>query len=384
MSISPKIKFELFRKNQNFCSAPWNLMYVWVDGKVRTCTFGKEYLGNIHDTNIEEILSNPKIKAIKENMLQDVPVKNCQKCLSLENSGDGHKKYSHSRTLYNEQFKNQDVDYTNTETFVLSAVDLHWSSICDLKCVTCWPTQSSSIAIEQGMPIQHTKSDRAHELIDIIVKNQATLKEVYFSGGEPTLIKYNLKLLSQLEKREDLLLRVNSNMMWDKTNEIVKEILKFPNVMFTCSADNLEQKFEYIRRGAVWNKFIDNLNYLSDMSNVKIRINSVFFVLSALDLITTIDYFHHHHKVEDFTINQCEMDHTYLRCRNLSPQIKEQVRSKLKQGKIKYANNLNLVGSFNNCLAELDQSDCEDYKGYFEKIDQLAGSCFDSVFKELV
>lgn len=384
MSISPKTKFELFKKNQNFCSVPWNLLYVWVDGRVKTCTQGKEYFGNIHDTSIEEILATSEIKKIKTDMLQDLPVKNCQKCLSLENSGDGNKNYGHVRNMYNEQFKNQDVDYTNTETFVLSAVDLHWSSICDLKCVTCWPTQSSSIAIEQGVPIQHTKTQSAHKLIDTIVKNQTTLKEVYLSGGEPTLIKYNLKLLSQLEKREDLLIRVNSNMMWDKTNEIVKEILKFPNVLFTCSADNLEQKFEYIRRGAVWNKFIENLNYLASMPNVKIRINSVFFVLSALDLIKTIDYFHHNHKVEDFTINQCEMGHSYLKCRNLPDQIKQQVRNNLEQGKIKYANNLNLVGSFNNCLAELDRSGNENYKQYFEKIDQLSGNCFNTVFKELV
>ena len=152
---------------------------------------------------------------------------------------------------------------------------------------------------------------------------------MYFSGGEPTLIKYNLNLLKQLEKRDDLLIRVNSNLMWDTDNSIVKEILKFPNVMFTCSADNLDQKFEYIRRGATWERFVSNLKYLSTFSNVKLRINSVFFVLSAFDLLDTIDYFYTHFEINDFTINQCGMGHTYFRCRNLSSNFKESIKTKL-------------------------------------------------------
>jgi organic radical activating enzyme len=384
MSLDPKTKFQLFRNSKNFCSVPWNLLYIWVDGSIKTCTHGKDYFGNIHNNDISKILSSVELKEIKSDMLKDVPVNNCQRCLTLENSGDGHKPYGFVRNMYNEKFLHQNVDYTNTEKFMLGAVDLHWSSICDLKCVTCWANQSSSIAIEQGRPIQHTKTESALKLIETIVENQSTLKEVYLSGGEPTLIKYNLKLLSQLEKRDNLLIRVNSNMMWTQDNEIIKEILKFPNVLFTCSADNLGKKFEYIRRGAVWDQFIENLNYLSKKSNVEIRINSVFFVLSAVDLAQTIDYFYDNHNIKNFTINQCGMGHSYLQCRNLPETIKQQVKNNLLAAKIKYADNLNLVGSFNNCLTELEQTKTESYQKYFENIDRMAGTSFESIFGELV
>jgi organic radical activating enzyme len=384
MNMDPKTKFKLFRSNNNFCSAPWNLLYVQTQGKLKVCSASKiGTIGDLHTSTIEEIRSNPDFLKIKSDMLDDKVVPTCSNCRHLENHGDGVTSYNHLRNMYNQMFLDRDVDYTNITEFSLGALDLHWSSLCDLKCITCWHQQSSSIALEEGMPIRHTKTEVALKLIDQIIEKQSTLKEIYLSGGEPSLIKYNLNLLSRLEKRDNLLIRVNTNMMWDQDNSIIQEVLKFPQVLFTCSADNTERKFEYIRRGAKWNRFIENLNYLSTKPNVKIRINSVFFVLSALDLIDTIDYFNKNHSVVDFTINQCEMGHTYLRPRNLSDADKDLVRQKLQDGKIKYSNNITLVGSFNNCLNELDQPKTESYDWYFDKIDSLANTQFDTIFPEL-
>ena len=382
--IDPKRKFMLFRKNKNFCSVPWNLLYVGTNGRIKTCTRGAIILDNAHDNDIEDILANKKIQEMKSCITKDTPIVNCRACTALENNGTDENDYGHLRNMYNEMFVNQTINYDNVNEFVLGAVDLHWSGICDLKCITCWAVQSSSIAVEQGVPIQHTKTETALKIIDFIVKNQKTLKEVYLSGGEPTLIKYNLNLLEQLEKRDDLLIRVNSNLMWDTDNAIVKEILKFPNVMFTCSADNLDQKFEYIRRGANWQRFVSNLKYLSTFANVKLRINSVFFVLSAFDLLDTIDYFYTNFEINDYTINQCYMGHTYYRCRNLKSSSKEKVKLKLMQAKEKYTDNLNLVGCLNNCLAELENPATEFYNQPLDDVDFIAKTDWKERFPELI
>lgn len=380
--INYKKKFELFRRSKHFCSAPWNLLYVSTNGDVHTCTRGAR-IDNLSNNNIETILTNQQFHDIRSGIIQDQVVNNCKGCLALENQGDGSKNYQFLRNMYNELFVDQELDYENTQGFQLGAVDLHWSSICDLKCVTCWSKQSSSIAVEQGVPVQHTKTEIANQLIKYIVQNQSTLKEVYFSGGEPSLIKYNLTLLQQLEKRSDLLIRINSNMMWDQDNRIIAEVLKFPRVMFTCSADNTGEKFEYIRRGASWTKFINNLNYLKNFSNVEIRVNSVFFVLSAVDLHHTVDYFTQEHNITNFTINQCGMGHNYLRCRNLSDSVKLVVTQNLSQAKERYKSNLNFVGSLNNCLTEISQPSTESYVDYFNHIDSLAGTSWRRLFPEL-
>ena len=106
--------------------------------------------------------------------------------------------------------------------------------------------------------------------------------------------------------------------------------------------------------------------------------------MSALDIIDTIDYFNKNYNIDNFTINQCSMGHTYLRCRNLSDANKQLVKDQLEQAKLKYFDNLNLVGSFNNCLTEIAQHRTESYIDYFNKIDQLEGTQFGNIFPELV
>lgn len=381
--INPKNKFYLLKQNNKFCAVPWSLLYVHPDGKVSTCVYGNDILGNLNRDSIEDILYNQKRANIKQNMLNEVASENCKLCLSLENNGNGQENYHYLRNNYNELLRDLDINYYNTNKFVLGALDLHWSSVCDLKCVTCWAKQSSSIAKEQGLPVLHLSNDRANAFIDWIVANQTTLKEIYLSGGEPTLIKYNLRLLEKIKKRFDLQIRVNSNLMWDQNNAIVNEILKFPNVLFTCSADSTGQKFEYIRRGGSWAKFLENLKFLQSHSHIRIRINSVFSVLTANDFVDTIDFFKNNLNITDFTVNQCGMGHTYLRARNLPAETKNKCQLTLEQAIEYYHSDLSLVGQLKNCLKELGYIGNESYVDFLENIDRLAGTDWKATFKEL-
>ena len=382
--INPREKFELFKQNNCFCAAPWSLLYIYPDGVVKTCVAGREVMGNLNHDSIEDILYSPARKQIQQDMLNQLVPNNCVDCSKLENSGSGSEKYQFLRNNYNTLLQDLDVDYQDEQEFVLGALDLHWSSLCDLKCVTCWAYQSSSIAQEQHQPINHLPSERANLLIDWIVKNQHTLQEIYLSGGEPTMIKYNLRLLEKIQKRSDLQIRVNSNLMWDQDNAVLKEILKFPNILFTCSADAVGQKFEYIRRDAQWSKFLENLNFLNAEKNVRIRINSVFFVLSAPSLIDTVDFFKQNFNINDFTINQCEMEQTHLRARNLPRLMKKQCAANIVDAIDRFQDDLNLVGQLKNCLVELDQPSTESYLGYFDGIDKLSGRNWPSTFQGLL
>jgi radical SAM protein with 4Fe4S-binding SPASM domain len=381
-NIHPKKKYQLFQQTENFCSVPWNLIYVDMNGKVKTCTKGS-IVGDLNTQSIADILQNDFYKNLKKSILNDKKTDNCADCLQLQNDSSTGDKYSFLRNNYNTLFKKNDINYLDTSEFLLGGLDLHWSSVCDLKCITCWAGQSSSIAKEQGKPVQHTPQNVANDFIDYVSKNQSSLREIYLSGGEPTLISYNLHLLQKIEKRSDLLIRVNSNLMWSTDNKILKEILKFPNVLFTCSADGIGNKFEYIRRGASWKKFEENLLFLKDQSNVEVRINSVFFVLHSLNLIDTIQYFEDKFNINNFTINQCKMGHTYLRCRNLNDSAKDILRTRLQEALTYYSHNANLLGQITNCLREIDIFASEDYKWYLESIDTIEGSDWKKVFKEL-
>lgn len=381
--MDAKQKFQLFQKSKHFCTAPWNLLYVNVDGTVKTCTRGGTF-GDSNKETISNIVSNDKYQNLRKDILDDKITYNCKKCLQNENISSAGR-YTGLRNHYNRFGVHSTVNYLDKKQFKLSALDLHWSSLCDLKCVTCWAVQSSSIAREENKPVNHTSPETADKIIDYVVENQSELREMYLSGGEPTLIKYNLKLLRQIEKRPNLLLRVNSNMQWRQDNQVLKEILKFPNILFTCSIDGMGDKFNYIRRGGNWDTALKNIKFLKKQSNVDLRANTVFFILTAQNIAEIIDYFMEEIGSIDHTINQVSMGQDHLRCRNLPRSIKTQVKQKLNDTFIKYKNNLNIAGNLRNCLSELENDgDSAGYKKYFDKIDKIQGSNWRKLFPELV
>ena len=379
--IDHKKKFFLFKESKAFCAVPWNYIKIDTNGDVFTCVKGTELLGNIHYQDINDIVNNTTLKRLRQNAFNDVVDKNCTKCFEME-AADGS--YSYLRNLYNPMFSKNVVDYSNDSEFKLAGIDLHWGSTCNLKCISCWARQSSAIAGEQGKPILNVESEAANKVIDFIVANQYNLQEIYISGGEPTLIKHNLRLLQKLDKNINCEIRINTNMMFDLSNPVLNEIKKFSNVLFTISADSADPaKFNYIRRGADWDTFIKNLQYLKQF-HFKWRINSVFFVGSALGLPETHEYFLENFGITDFTINQESMDHEYFRCRNLPVNIKPVVEAKLLAHKEKYRHNKNLFGQLTHCLNELILANTASYVVRFNQIDKLAGTQWQLIFPELV
>ena len=381
--MDSKRKFFLFKQAEHFCSVPWSHFKVDMSGNINTCVVGGHPLGDLKNDSIENILSNPALTGIKQNLSQDILDNNCRKCHPYENKVDDDNSYNFLRGLYNSMFKSAIINYDNPTEFALQGVDLHWSSLCDLKCITCWSKQSSSIAKEEGKEILHTPNETADKLIDYIVANQETLKEIYLSGGEPTLINHNLRLLKKLRRDLSFQIRINTNMMYDPDNQIIKELQEFPNVLFTVSADAMGDRFNYIRRGADWNKFLKNLDNLI-RTHFTWRLNSVFFVGSASYLSDTQNFFIDNYGFNDFTINQCGMEHYNLQCRNLAEDVKNKVLEKLIAHQNIHKNNFNLVGQINNCINEIKNHGSPNYQKYFENIDSKAGTSWTNVFPELI
>jgi radical SAM protein with 4Fe4S-binding SPASM domain len=376
--MDPKKKFYLFKQSETFCAVPWNHIKVEMDGRIVTCVNGQHELGHLKNNSIEEIVNDWPAQFVRDSVYKEQSNYNCSTCTLQENDTG----YKFLRDLYNPMFKHADVDYSNKTAFQLNAIDLHWSSTCNLKCVTCWAKQSSAIAQEQGEPIQHTPDEQADTIIDLIVSRQHYMKEIYLSGGEPTLIKHNVRLLKQLDKSIDCTFRVNTNMMFEQNNPVITELLKFKNVLITISADTTGSRFEYIRREAKWHKFLNNLQFLKD-THFDIRVNSVFFVASALYLTDTQKFFHDGYDITDFTINQVTMGHTNIRCRNLSQSLKDICVEKIINHKNNFPCNQNLTGQLDNCLEELQKPKEEDYEPFFESFADLVDMNWRNIFTEL-
>jgi MoaA/NifB/PqqE/SkfB family radical SAM enzyme len=251
--------------------------------------------------------------------------------------------------------------------------------------VYCNPGQSSLIAEEQKLPVRKSSTENINKIIEMIVKNQYIMKEIYFSGGEPLLIKYNATLLAQIKNKE-LPLRINSNIsVANDSNVVFAEIKKFKNVLWTVSAEANGQRFEYIRNGGNWTKFTNNLENIKKLGH-NLRLNSVFFIGSLSTIFDNIEYFIVNHNVTDITINQLS-GHSYLRARNAGPELKERTLARLEKllasGLVTPQSN-----SYYNILRcqkelQLPADDKTGYVTYFDQLDRLRNTSWRNIFNEL-
>ena len=378
--MDPKKKFWLFKQSQHFCAVPWNHFEVWSTGDIKTCSKGHSF-GNINETSIENILNSDKVRSIKDDLLADKLNENCNGCHKLTTPGEHYDLRNH----YNPMFKSFDIDYENTQAFELHGIDLHWNNTCNFKCVYCFPAQSSLIAEEQKIPVCKSTAENIDKITEMIVKNQYVMKEIYFSGGEPLLIKQNATLLAQIKNKE-LPLRVNSNIsVANDNNAVFAEIKKFKNVLWTVSAEADDERFSYIRNGGNWAVFTENLENIKKLGH-NIRLNSVFFIGSLATIFDNIEYFIVNHNVTDIAINQLD-GHSYLRSRNAGVELKEKTLIRLEKllasGLVTPKTN-----SYYNILRcqtelQLPAEDATGYVKYFDQLDRLRNTNWRDIFSEL-
>lgn len=380
MSLDPKKKFFLFKQSKHFCSVPWNHVEIFSDGSVNTCAKGETF-GNIKDQPLDSILKNDWVQNLRETLYNDQPHSNCTDCYNLSTGLE----HTDLRNHYNPVFKSANIDYSNKEFFNLQGIDLHWGNTCNLKCVYCNPEQSSAIAQEQHVTVDRIPEEHIDKIIDLVVENQYTIKEIYFSGGEPMLLKQNYKLLTRLENL-DIPIRINSNITHAiSNNQFFNKIKQFRNVTWTISVDSTHERFEYIRFGSNWNEFLKSLDRIKMLGH-NLRINSVWFIGSAAVICDTLKFFINGYNINDITINQLSA-HPYMLVRNAPQPVKDLARHQLQEllNSDLIDQNSNSYYNIKRCNRELDleAADTEGYKKYFDQLDSLRGTDWKKIFREL-
>ena len=354
--MTPKEKYKLFAENKNFCVVPWTGIEINSEGEIMTCAQGKTILGNMQDQSIDEILSSKPIKDIKKNMLSNKPDANCFRCTRRQ-IDDKH--FTYLRDHYNKLLVKDDVNYKDIDEFRLHTIDLHWSNICNLRCIMCNPKQSSLIAKDDGVFTKPIEEQNIETIIKTVVKNQYNMREIYLSGGEPFYIPYNIELIKRIENK-DIPLRINTNMQWNKNNRLFKILKYFTNVNLTVSADAVSDKFEYIRNGASWKDFVENVEYVRQNTNFKIRMNTIFSIINADTIPDLIKHFYYKLDIQDITINLLlkpkEMD-----ARNYPLHKKSSLTKRLENLLTLVKSNKNLSSNIENCIFQLNLDNEHDY-----------------------
>jgi MoaA/NifB/PqqE/SkfB family radical SAM enzyme len=271
---------------ETFCAYPFNTIFLGADGGVKTCCSAKEDIGDINKQSIQEILQSPLARDIRQSIVNEQWHPQCEQCQKLEAMG--------ARSERIDQFslsKFDEFQSATKETFKLHKLDLRWSNLCNLACTYCYEYFSSKWSVIKGIKINANKADVEDSLFTLIAENTNSvnsIETVNLLGGEPLLQKQNHRLIDLLPEKNYYIL---TNLSIDlPNNTIAPKLIANPNAQWGISFDTIGPKFEYVRHGANWSTFVDNLRYLKKQGVPIINAHPLYCTYSAFDLCEYYDF----------------------------------------------------------------------------------------------
>jgi organic radical activating enzyme len=274
-------------KKTVFCSLPFTEIFLGPNGDIKTCCSSTAPLGNLHSNTVEEILQNETARTVRKDLLNNKWPIQCYQCKKQEEQGARSERLSEKESLLTQ------VIELNETTFVLNRLDLRWSNTCNLSCVYCYEYFSSKWSDIKGIKINTLNEENEESLFKFIEKN---IKEDYISkgnillGGEPLLQKQNSRLIDLLSGHGFYVL-TNLSVPLEK-NKIAEKLLREPVMNWGISFETVGPRFEYVRRGASWKVFNDNIDYLNKKKskNSRLEAHSLYSVYSAFNLIEFYEF----------------------------------------------------------------------------------------------
>ena len=319
-------KIEVVSGSKTFCILPWIHFATRPNGDMRLCcsanasgagenhTVGlvKNEKGQPANFGRETPMSawnNEYMKDVRLTMLEGKIPASCSKCIAEESRGVASKRIWETGSWMEdgidveELIKQTEEDGTVPEKLVY--LDLRLGHTCNLKCVMCSPHDSSQWVGDHKKvyPLFQAKElkeqmawDRKdfnnfwHENPDFWKEMYAqipNLKQVYFAGGEPLMIREHKWFLEEIIRQgyaDKILIRYNTNgLLVD--DEIIELWKKFKKVKIGFSIDAVGDRNFYIRYPSDWDTIVRNLHKLDNTpDNIQVSIATAIQILNIKHL----------------------------------------------------------------------------------------------------
>lgn len=272
-------------QSPTFCPAPWTSLNIDQTGCVFPCMHSGYELGNIKQTNIQEILKDTNMLNLRNAMANGQWHSACAWCKQLEETTGAS-----GRTVRHASKETLAVIESDPENFFeLEHIVVNWSNLCNLTCVYCNSETSTAWQSIKGIPINHVKNEHP-DLITLAQEHGHTVRGLTLGGGEPLLQKGLLDFLKCLNP-EQVSVLVTTNLSIDITNNpIYNELRTWPKVDWQISFDNANKdKFEYVRNGATWEVLVKNI-HLMKQHKQKVIAHPAYSIYCAFDLVEYYEF----------------------------------------------------------------------------------------------
>jgi sulfatase maturation enzyme AslB (radical SAM superfamily) len=294
----------------SFCVLPWIHLATRPNGDMRICCVANASGADSGDYTVglvkmedgkpanfghdlpTEAFNNDYMKSVRKTMLAGEVPASCLKCYKEEEEGIASKRIWETGTWHlQEQIDIQELiretEEDGTVPYKLQYLDLRLGHTCNLKCIMCSPHDSSMWVPEHKKVFPIFKSELIKKQMDWdidefnnkwhenpkfweqVFDQIPNIKQLYFAGGEPLLIKEHKMFLLEIIKRgyaDKISLRYNTNGIL-VNDEIIEIWEQFKKVKVGISLDGIGDRVHYIRYPTDWSVVEENLWRLEKTSD---------------------------------------------------------------------------------------------------------------------
>ncbi len=396
---------KLLFESKTFCMLAWAGINVYPDNRVGPCCEFKGSVGDTSKDSLKVIWNSEHWKKTRRYMLDGIPVDSCQACYQKESIGRDTLRKSANRSLIDSIGL---VDHTRDDgyldKFQLSYWDIRYNNLCNLSCRSCNPGSSSSWyqpALSIGKITQPRSAiliagQSENDLFDQIIQHIDHVKQIYFAGGEPSMIDKFYEILELLDARgrNDVSLTYNINMsrLNLKDKSLLRLWKKFPHVSIGASLDGEFKRGEYLRQGLVWDDVVKNrTSMIAECPHVDFYISATVSILNVLHL----PEFHKSWidqgliKPADFNV-QMLFEPGYLRIDKSPPELKEKIKD-IYQSHLEWLVPRDELGratyGFRSVISFMENEqhkfDAMDFWSNIDKLDRYYKTNMSDIFPEL-
>jgi organic radical activating enzyme len=290
-------------------------------------------VGNVKVNTVQEVIAGPVLTDMRQSMARGEWAPGCSWCKRLEETTGAS-----GRTVRKASAETIAAIDVDPNFFKLEHLVVNWSNLCNLACVYCNPETSTAWQSIKKIPINHIKNEHA-DLIELARTQGHNIQGLSLGGGEPLLQKGLEQFLDYINASK-VSVMVTTNLSVDlEHNAIYQRLKTWPNVSWMISFDNANKdKFEYVRHGASWTQFVDNIQVMKQ-DGQKVQAHPAYSIYCAMDLMEYYDFC----ADQQLDIFWCELNHpTELDIRRQSANLRQLAVEEIDRVVTKYQTQLSL------------------------------------------
>jgi hypothetical protein len=292
--------------NKTFCMAPWTHTYISPQSERRLCcasreehSFQKQYIDSSNDSkygkikesktsledyqpiSLKEHWNSPYMRDIRVKLMGGEEIPQCDVCNKDILSVSTYRQWF-TGNLFRDKIQEafDKTDETGFTTMEPISFDYRFSNLCNFKCRMCGEQLSSSWETEKRIhnmwsvkhqpfmvpEIKSAMEEFQNSVVEPEFKDavqRGIVEEIYWVGGEPLMYDIHWWTLEEMTTNgsaKNCYLRYNSNLsrVEYRGKNLYDYLPQFKDWLMCASIDGTGEIVEFVRKGIVWEKWLDN------------------------------------------------------------------------------------------------------------------------------